>query len=66
MTCGRALTRDEIGLSKKMTNRGAAQFQCLTCLAARYQIGEERLLQRIAQLRAQGCFLFDDSVHTQK
>ena len=60
IACGRELTRDEIGLSRKMINRGAAEFKCLACLSAYYRVTEQRLLERIAQLRAQGCTLFDE------
>ena len=31
--CGRELTNDEIGIHKKMINRGDTEFFCLTCLA---------------------------------
>jgi hypothetical protein len=59
IVCGAALGYDEIGLSKKLINRGAAQFKCLACLAAYYQLSEHRLRQLAAQYRAQGCTLFD-------
>ena len=32
--CGKTLTYDEIGIHKKMINRGATEFFCLACLAA--------------------------------
>ena len=59
ITCGKELDRDEIGLSKKLINRGAVEFKCVACLAAYYQVGERQLHERIAQLKAQGCTLFE-------
>ena len=60
ITCGRELTRDEIGLSRKLINRGATEFKCAVCLSAYYRVSEQRLQELIAQYRAQGCTLFDE------
>ena len=56
--CGKTLTYDEIGIHKKMINRGATQFFCLACLAAYTGSTEERLRERIEHFRKQGCLLF--------
>jgi len=56
--CGRYLTSDEIGLHKKMINRGAVRHLCITCLASYYKTTEEALRERIEYFRAQGCTLF--------
>lgn len=56
--CGRELTSDEIGLHKKMINRGATEFLCLTCLAAFFHCDEALLLKKMEQFREQGCVLF--------
>ena len=58
MKCGKTLTNDEIGIHKKMINRGATEFFCLPCLAAYTGSTEERLRERIEHFRAQGCLLF--------
>ena len=58
MKCGKTLTYDEIGIHKKMINRGATQFFCLACLAAYTGSTEERLRERIEHFRKQGCLLF--------
>jgi len=58
MQCQRELTGDEIGLHKKMINRGAAEFLCITCLAGVYHCEEELLRKKIKQFREQGCMLF--------
>ena len=58
MQCGRELTGDEIGLHKKMINRGATEFLCITCLAGVYHCEENLLEKKIEQFREQGCMLF--------
>lgn len=58
MICQRELTADEIGLHKKMINRGSTEFMCITCLAAFFHCDESLLKRKIEQFRAQGCVLF--------
>jgi len=58
MQCGRVLTRDEIGLHKKMINRGAVRYLCISCLSAYYSVTEEHMQERIRHFREQGCTLF--------
>ena len=58
MECQRELTSDEIGLHKKMINRGSTEFMCITCLAAFYHCEESLLEKKIEQFREQGCTLF--------
>lgn len=56
--CGAVLSRDEIALHKKLVNRGATTFCCLTCLGEHFHISAERLREMIERFRAQGCVLF--------
>ena len=58
MKCGRDLSADEIGLHKKMINRGAETFLCIDCLAAFFHCEVSLLEQKIEQFREQGCMLF--------
>ena len=58
MRCGRPLSRDEIGLHKKMINRGATTYMCLSCLAAYFDVGEQKLKDQIEVFRKSGCLLF--------
>lgn len=58
MNCSRPLTADEIGLHKKMINRGANEHLCITCLAALFRCEESLLRKKIEQFREQGCMLF--------
>ena len=56
--CGRELTPDEMGLSRKLINRGTQVFFCLTCLAEDFRLPEAELLEMIQRFRAGGCTLF--------
>lgn len=58
MKCSRNLVPDEIGLHKKLINRGAREFMCLSCLAAYFRCEESLLKAKIEQFREQGCMLF--------
>ena len=61
MKCGRELSPDEVGLHKKLINRGASEYMCMTCLAEFFGCSEELLKQKIAQFREMGCALFSSS-----
>lgn len=56
--CNRPLKRDEIALHRKLINRGAEEFMCITCLAAHFKVTEERLNEKIEQFKKDGCTLF--------
>lgn len=56
--CGRPLELDEIALTKKMINRGATRFFCLSCLAAHFDVTEDILREKIREFREMGCTLF--------
>ena len=58
MQCSAPLTRDEIGLTKKLINRGCTDFLCLHCLAAHFQVTAEDLRRKAAEFREMGCTLF--------
>lgn len=58
MVCSRVLVPDEIALTRKLINRGAAEFMCLSCLAAHFDVSESILSEKIRQFREMGCTLF--------
>ena len=57
--CGRELSRNEQGLSRKLINRGTATLYCLDCLGAMFRLSHEQLQELIDHFRAAGCTLFD-------
>lgn len=56
--CGAELSSEDIGVYKKLVNRGSTQFTCKPCLAKRYRVSVELLDRKIWQFRLQGCMLF--------
>ena len=57
--CGKTpLTKDEIGLTKKLINKKATSFYCLSCLAEYLEVTEEELLAKVEEFKNEGCMLF--------
>lgn len=57
--CGKTpLTKDEIGLTKKIIDKKATSFYCLTCLADYLEVTEDELLAKIEDFKSEGCTLF--------
>ena len=59
VACGRELTANEIGLFRKLVNRGAERFECIDCLALRFGVSADVLREKIEQFRRDGCTLFN-------
>ncbi len=59
-SCGRKLTNDEIGITKKLINRGTDTFYCVTCLSKMFKVDESLIYDKIEHFRRQGCILFAD------
>lgn len=57
--CSRPLTADEVAVTKKLINRGATEFYCVDCLASRFEVQPEDILDRIRHFREMGCTLFE-------
>ena len=45
--CGKELAHDEIALYRKIYNRGAKDFLCISCSSQYLQVSEELLLTKI-------------------
>ena len=57
--CGKKhLSKNEIGLTKKLLDRNAKRFYCLDCLAEYLEVDTEFLLERVKEFKLQGCTLF--------
>lgn len=58
--CGKTpLSRDEIGIHKKLIGMGSKHFYCLSCLADYLGVDEQDILDKIATFKEEGCTLFD-------
>ena len=53
------LVKDDVALTRKMVNRGAQEFFCVSCLADHFELTEEILREKIREFKAMGCTLFD-------
>lgn len=57
--CGKTpLTKDEIGLTKKIIDKKATAFYCLACLAEYLEVTEEELLAKLEDFKNEGYTLF--------
>ena len=57
--CGKkVLSKNEIGLTKKLLSKDSKHFYCLDCLAEYLEVGKELLLEKIEEFKEQGCELF--------
>ena len=56
--CSAPLTHDEIGLTKKLINRGTTEFLCYHCMARHFQVTVEVLMAKVEEFREMGCTLF--------
>lgn len=57
--CGKEhLSKNEVGLNKKMLGREIKQFYCLDCFAEYLDATTEELLAKIQEFKEQGCKLF--------
>lgn len=57
--CGKqGLSKDEIGLTKKLISKNTDKFYCMPCLAEYLEVTEEELLAKIEEFKEEGCTLF--------
>lgn len=58
VSCGKEVTKDEIGITKKLVNRGTEDFYCKECLAKHFRMEVRDVDILIEHFRAAGCTLF--------
>lgn len=58
--CRKTLSRDEVGLNKKLlepeTKNG--KFTCIPCLAEILEVEQEELHEKVEEFKREGCKLF--------
>lgn len=60
IACGKTpLSKNEIGINKKLIDAGATQFFCLSCLADYLDVSRQDILDKIEEFKEEGCKLFD-------
>lgn len=52
------LSKDEIGINKKMLGNNVNSFFCLECLSDYLECTKEELLDKIQEFKEDGCTLF--------
>ena len=58
ISCEKELANDDIGFHKKMVNRGAEEFMCISCLCKYFGLTEEKAHEMIENFKKMGCTLF--------
>lgn len=59
IACGKeSLTKDEIGINKKLLGEQEDSFYCIDCLADYLEVDTQDLLDKIEEFKEEGCKLF--------
>ena len=56
--CGKPLTKDEVALTRKLTDIDTDEFYCLSCFSEYLGCDIEDLKVKISEFKEQGCTLF--------
>lgn len=56
--CGKQITKNEVGLNKKLISRKTLEFLCMDCLTKYLGTTKEVLEEKIEQFKNEGCDLF--------
>jgi hypothetical protein len=57
--CGKEdLSKNEVGLTKKLLGSKVVSFYCLDCLAEYLEVDTDFLLEKVEEFKSQGCTLF--------
>ncbi len=59
VSCGKEeLSKDEIGLTKKLISKDTSSFYCIDCLAEYLGVTADELQDKIEEFKEEGCTLF--------
>lgn len=57
--CGKEnLSKDEIGLTKKLIDKNISKYYCIDCMAEYLDVTAEELYDKIEEFKEEGCKLF--------
>jgi len=57
--CCDIISKDEIGLNRKLNGKNVNRHFCIKCLAEHLEVEEDDLLAKIEDFKTQGCALFE-------
>ena len=57
--CEATLSKNEVGLNKKLIGEHTGKNFCLSCLAIHLDTAAEDLLEKIEDFKSEGCTLFE-------
>lgn len=58
--CGKKdVSKNEIGLTKKLMGKSSKKFYCIPCLAEQLEVTTEELKDKIEEFKNEGCKLFE-------
>lgn len=58
--CGKKnISKNEIGLTKKLIGKSSKNFYCISCLAEQLEVTTEELQDKIEEFKNEGCKLFE-------
>ena len=52
------LSKDEIGLTKKLIDKNPSKYYCIDCMAEYLGVTAEELYDKIEEFKEEGCTLF--------
>lgn len=60
VACGlENLSKDTIGINKKLLGTDIGSFYCMDCLASYLDVTKNELLEKIEEFKEEGCRLFE-------
>ena len=60
ISCGKKnLSKNEIGICKKLLGEDTGDFYCMDCLADYLEVTVDDIREKIEDFKAEGCHLFD-------
>ena len=60
IACGKEnLSKNEIGINKKLLGESVENFYCMDCLADYLGVSVDDILEKIEEFKVEGCKLFD-------
>lgn len=60
ISCGKnQLSKDEIGINRKLINENVENFYCLNCLSDYLGVTTQDILDKIEEFKEDGCTLFN-------